>query len=174
MNTDPEHLFAEHLEEAVRIAGFFRVPGTSADELAQIARLALWEAVCRWRGPSPSFAAFGPYAMAVVRNKLRTAYDAGVRRVRREHVAEPDSPVFACLPDCAPGVRDSVERSDLAARLRACIDTLPERHAHTARAWLATGSLGEFTAALGLEKPGTAGARKSAAVRSLRLAFASP
>jgi len=172
MSATEAELFAAHLEDAVGFAtGCFRIPGMSRDEIAQTARLALWEAAVRWRGPSSCFAEFGPYARAVVRNRLRTQFTSAVRRIRREALAETTAPVFCTVPDADADARELAERQSDREQITAALGRLTGRHAQTARAWLASPALADIADALGLHSIQHAHTVRNQAFAALRAAL---
>lgn len=168
--TPEEARFTEHHADSVAYAlGCFRnIPGLSRDEVAQVARLALWEASCRWRRPSEKFGDFRHYSRAVIRNKLRTEFSKAVRRVRREHLEDPSAPLFSMVATLDADARTHAERGDVREQIAAAISRLADREACTVRAWLVSPALSDIADVMGLRSIQSAHQHRNRAFAALR------
>lgn len=70
-DSGPEKLFNTHLELASKVGRRFLIPGMSADESIQEARIALWQAANAF---DPTRGAFEGFAVIVIRNHLRNVF----------------------------------------------------------------------------------------------------
>lgn len=104
---DPDALFAAHLAIATKLSQSFPIPRFSPEETEQEARIALWQAACKFDSTKGAFESF---ATVVIRNHLRNTFNKAKRDSSRADTLD-----VASLADGeAPGI-SAVQMIDPAA-----------------------------------------------------------
>jgi RNA polymerase sigma factor (sigma-70 family) len=126
---DPDALFAAHLGIATKLSQSFPIPRFSPEETEQEARLALWQAACKFDSTKGAFEAF---ATIVIRNHLRNTFNKAKRDSSRTDtldaalVAYGDGPSISTAPLIDPAASPALvaERADISEVLHSELKTL--------------------------------------------------
>lgn len=110
-----EELVRRHLRPAVRMAERLLGAGGDAEDMVQESFLAVLDTADRYDPSRP----FAPWFYRILANRCSNA-----RRAHRRRATEPLSPA---LESPRPGPEREAERGALRQRLRAALDTLPDR-----------------------------------------------
>jgi RNA polymerase sigma factor (sigma-70 family) len=126
---DSDALFAAHLDVATKLGHSFPIPCFSPEETEQEARLALWQAACKFDSTKGAFEAF---ATIVIRNHLRNTFNKAKRDSSRTEtlnaplVADDDAPGILAASMIDPAASPSLvaERADISNVLYSELRTL--------------------------------------------------
>lgn len=126
---DPDALFAAHLAIAAKLSQSFAIPRFSPEETEQEARIALWQAACKFDSTKGAFESF---ATIVIRNHLRNTFNKAKRDSSRADtldaplMADDDAPgkLAASMIDPAASPSLVAERADISEVLHSELKTL--------------------------------------------------
>ena len=154
---DPDALFAAHLGFATRLSHSFPIPHFSPEETEQEARLALWQAACKFDSTKGAFEAF---ATIVIRNHLRNTFNKAKRDSSRADtldvalVADGDAPGTLAAPMIDPAASPALvaERADISEALHNELNALTRQQQDVLRQHAEGESFSEIARANGVSK----------------------
>jgi|GEM_PF-2817977 len=154
---DPDALFAAHLGIATKLSHSFPIPRFSPEETEQEARLALWQAACKFDSTKGAFEAF---ATIVIRNHLRNTFNKAKRDSSRIDtldvalVADGDAPGTLAAPMIDPAASPSLvaERADISEALQSELSALTRQQQDVLRQHAEGGTFSEIARANGVSK----------------------
>jgi RNA polymerase sigma factor (sigma-70 family) len=154
---DPDALFAAHLGVATKLSHSFPLPRFSPEETEQEARLALWQAACKFDSTKGAFEAF---ATIVIRNHLRNTFNKAKRDSSRADtldaplVADEDAPgrLAASMIDPAASPSLAAERADITEVLHSELKTLTAQQQDVLKQHAAGVSFSDIARAKGVSK----------------------
>ena len=154
---DPDALFAAHLGVATKLCHSFPIPRFSPEETEQEARLALWQAACKFDSTKGAFEAF---ATIVIRNHLRNTFNKAKRDSSRADtldvalVADSEAPcrLAASMIDPAASPSLVAERADISEVLHSEMRTLTAQQQDVLKQHAEGDTFSEIARAKGVSK----------------------
>ena len=154
---DPDALFAAHLGVATKLCHSFPIPRFSPEETEQEARIALWQAACKFDSTKGAFEFF---ATIVIRNHLRNTFNKAKRDSSRADtldvalVADGEAPGTLAVPMIDPAASPALvaERADISEALHNELNALTRQQQDVLRQHAQGDTFSEIARAKGVSK----------------------